>query len=77
MQKLRLAQYTRYMVIPLLKWYKHLTVIQKFLIYLTTNKGMIYLIVGSGNFGPAVAGPVPLPCYVFTKESYEFLKCQI
>ena len=41
----------------LLKWYKHLTVIQKFLICLITNKGIIFLIVGSGNFGPV---PTPL-----------------
>ena len=37
-------------------------VIQKFLIRLITNKGIIFLIVGSGNFGPAVAGPAgPVP----------------
>ena len=37
---------------------------QKFLICLITNKGIIFLIVGSGNFGPAAAGhagPVPTP----------------
>ena len=33
----------------------------KFLISLITNKGIIFLIVGSGNIGPAVAGPVPTP----------------
>ena len=36
---------------------------QKFLICLITNKCIIFLIVGSGNFGPAVAGPVPTPLH--------------
>ena len=51
--------------------------IQKFLICLVTNSGIIFLIVGSGNFGPAVARParrVPTPLglsmHVSAKLSY-------
>ena len=69
----------------MLKWYKHSSVIHKFLIYLITNKGIIFLIVGSVNFGPAVAGPagpVPTPLHyidmnttqVNKSDAYKYIK---
>ena len=45
-----------------------------------TNNGIIFLIVGSGNFGPAVsgpAGPVPMPLWQSGILVGKFLLCHI